>query len=226
MDVQQMLIDSLDLADRIHAEATTARENANGDHNEMPNDNEDPPEEGVPAPDMSQSPLGMPPQFDEEQNGNLPPSDTNSAGDEPQSRDVDNMEVDEEAPGTDAPPDIHGGRDVDFVDDEELSWGENNTDNDAAVAALEEAVATPLYHGSEHSSMGATYLLLSSSKLHKCSNIYLDELFRTLSMMVLPQPNSLSRSYQEASEYLKRLRHSFKSIDVCPNNCVLFRGEL
>lgn len=105
-------------------------------------------------------------------------------------------------------------------------WGDSDDDTDAAVTALEEAATTPLFAGSDYSSMGTTYVLLSGGKLHGCSDTYLDELFRVLSTTILPKPNSLPRTYREASDYLRRLGHSYKSYDVCPNNCRLFRGEL
>ena len=109
-------------------------------------------------------------------------------------------------------------------DDEAMDWGESDDEPDAAVTALEEAAATSLFAGSNHSSMGTTYVLLSGGKLHGCSDTYMDELFRTLSTTILPQPNSLPKTYREASEYLRRLGHSYKSYDVCPNSCKLFRG--
>lgn len=111
-------------------------------------------------------------------------------------------------------------------DEDAMDWGESEDESDAAVTAMEEAAATPLFASSNHSSMGTTYVLLSGGKLHGCSDTYMDELFRTLSSMILPQPNSLPKSYREASEYLRRLGHTYKTYDVCPNNCKLYRGAL
>lgn len=106
-------------------------------------------------------------------------------------------------------------------------WGDSeDEDTDATVAALEEAATTPLFPGSDYSSMGTTYILLSGGKLHGVSDTYLDELFRVLSTTILPKPNTLPKSYREASEYLRKLGHTYKSIDSCPNNCRLYRNEL
>ena len=107
-----------------------------------------------------------------------------------------------------------------------VDWEDPVEEANVVVAALEEATTTPLFEGSNHSSMGTTYNLLGRGKLNGCSDTYMDELSRTLSTSIFPQPNSLPKSYIEASEYLKRLGHSYVSYDVCPNNCRLFRGDL
>ena len=76
------------------------------------------------------------------------------------------------------------------------------------------------------SSMGATYLILNSGKLHGSSDVLIDELFRIFSKSILPEVNSLPGSYREAIEYVKRLGHSYQSYDICPNNCRVYRDEL
>ena len=111
-------------------------------------------------------------------------------------------------------------------DESDLEWGDSESDTEAAVSALEEAAATPLYEGSDLSSMGTTYLLLNSGKLHGATDVHMDELFRLLSTSILPIPNSLPSSYREAAEYVKRLGHSYTSYDVCPRDCCLYRKEL
>ena len=140
-----------------------------------------------------------------------------------------NAEREHEGPpaaGEEEPRGYESGSEDISGDDEAMDWGESDDESDAAVTALEEAAATPLFAGSDHSSMGTTYVLLSGGKLHNCSNTYMDELFRTLSSTILPQPNSLPKTYREASDYLRRLGHTYKTYDVCQNNCKLFRGVL
>lgn len=107
-----------------------------------------------------------------------------------------------------------------------VGLGDSESETEASISALEEAATTPLFEGSVLSSMGTTYLLLNSAKLHGCSDVYMDELFRTMSKAILPQPNSLPSSYREASEYMKRLGHSYSSYDVCPNSCRVYRGAM
>ena len=84
----------------------------------------------------------------------------------------------------------------------------------------------PLFAGSEHSSMGAAYVIMSGAKLGGCTNTYIDYLFWSLSSTILPQPNTLPETGHEASKYLKHLGHSYKSYDAWPNMCTLFCGNL
>ena len=106
-------------------------------------------------------------------------------------------------------------------DEGEAEWGDSDEETNASTTAMEEAASTPLFAGSAHSRLGATYVFLSGGKLHNCSDTYMDELFRALSSTILPQPNTLPCTYREALDYLRRLGHSYKSYDACPNNCVL-----
>ena len=111
-------------------------------------------------------------------------------------------------------------------EDKDIDWGESKDKTDISIAALEEAALTPFFAGSDYSCMASTYLILNGGKVHKCTNVYMDELFRLLSTALLPQPNSLPSSYREASDYLRKLGHSYKSYDICANKCRLFRGAL
>ena len=111
-------------------------------------------------------------------------------------------------------------------DIEDLQWGDCEDEFDEAIASLEEAAATPLFEGADVSSMAATYIMLNSAKLHGCTDVYIDEMFRNFSQSLLPKPNSLPTSYREAADYVKKLGHFYKSFDVCVNNCRMFRQEL
>ena len=51
-------------------------------------------------------------------------------------------------------------------DEEGFGWDNLDDEIDSSLAAMEEAVATPLFEGSQQSRMGATYLLPNLSKLH------------------------------------------------------------
>ena len=62
----------------------------------------------------------------------------------------------------------------------EMEWEEVDNEHDAALQDLEEAATTPLYDGSELSSMGATYMILNQAKLHGWSNVSVDEHLRLL----------------------------------------------
>ena len=125
----------------------------------------------------------------------------------------------------DSSSDLDDGGDDNSDEEDGVDWEDPAEEADVVVAALE-ATTTPLFEGSNHFSMGTTYVLLVGGMLNGCSDTYMDELFRTLSTAILPQPNSLPKSYREASEYLRLLGHSYVSYDVCPNNYRLFRGDL
>lgn len=210
MDLQEMLIQTLDRADRIHAETlnNAAPEVPVSPPRSPPTNSDSAPVEGRPRASQSPDrgphvePDGVPASQDHDVNVPMEAE----------------YHVDANSPDRPPLPDS----DPDSSDEEDVTWGESDDEADDGLQALEEAAATPLFAESEHSSMGATYLLMSSARLHKCTDTYLDELFRTLSMTILPTPNSLPKSYSEASKYLKRLGHSYQSIDACPNSCVLF----
>ena len=235
MDMNEMVVRSLDIVDRIREEA--ANDNA------QPARPQRPPATGNGQPSQEIHGLAAVAQdmeVDREGDGSQPREDIANAaplhGDSPPRTGSPFQDVDDQ----------HGQYDAEFRreeagpvqgnytsegeelsdDDSAMDWGESEDESDAAVTALEEAAATPLFAGSNHSSMGTTYVLLSGGKLNGCSDTYMDELFRTLSSMILPQPNSLPKSYREASEYLRQLGHTYKTYDVCPNNCKLFRGAL
>ena len=108
----------------------------------------------------------------------------------------------------------------------EMEWEEVDNEHDEALQDLEEAAVTPLYAESKLSSMDATYMILNQTKLHGWSNVSVDEHLRLLSIVWLSKPNSLPRSYREAVEYLKQLGHSYNSYDACLNHCCLFKDNL
>ena len=223
MDMNEMVVRSLDIVDRIREEAANDRE--------QPASPQSPPAvwNGPPSPEIRPGADALHDMaVDRELDGNQRGEDSARAsplrGDSPARSTSPFQDRGEE---TDPREGNYTSEPDELSDDDEaMDWGESEDESDAAVTALEEAAATPLFAGSNHSSMGTMYVLLSGGKLNGCSDTYMDELFRTLSSMILPQPNSLPKSYREASEYLRRLGHTYKTYDVCPNNCKLFRGPL
>ena len=105
--------------------------------------------------------------------------------------------------------------DEDGVDHLPVGGGDNkNLQNDYAC--------TPLYGGSRLSRLGATILLLNTCRVHRCSNVFIDELLRLLAKIVLPSPNHLPTSEYEASKEMKRLGFGYNTIDACVRGCALF----
>ena len=224
MDMNRMVVDSHELVDRVRGEAAEDRDRVNRPLAFQERD------EGPPVSPVCSASLSA--------TGSSSRSSGESASQPMSFADADTtMEAnDERNQGHTSPVNNQGGADNPEVaessdegsssEDSGFDWGDPAEEADAAVTALEEAALTPLFEGSNHSSMGTTYILLSGAKLHGCTDIYIDELFRIFSTSILPQPNSLPKTYREASEYLRRLGHSYISYDVCPNLCCLFRGEL
>ena len=221
MDVTMMVVESHDLVDRIHAEAGQGDPGAGQErgHEDNLGDGEGAFAREDPVPlvvedeprDMAQHAASRTPSPEPLDTHMASPMYSPSASTNPSSP---NSSQGSDGTG-DSEDDYYAG-----------GWADSDDEADAAAEALQEAATIPLFAGSRHSRMGTTYVILSGGKLHGCSDAYLDELFRTLSTTILPQPNSLPKTYREAADYLKRLGHAYKSYDVCPNNCRLFRGAL
>lgn len=119
--------------------------------------------------------------------------------------------------------------DVDeFLDAEgNMPWGDPDkfdASTHAEFERLNEAGRVPLFEGSTISRLTATILILNLLKTHGSSALLISEMFALLHRVILQQPNSLPDSGYEAHSHLKNLGIEYETIDVCPNNCVLFRG--
>jgi hypothetical protein len=53
----------------------------------------------------------------------------------------------------------------------------------------------------------------------------LDDLFRILHELILPEGNTLPGSWNEAKKVLKALGMEYKIIHACPNDCILYRDD-
>ena len=62
-------------------------------------------------------------------------------------------------------------------------------------------------------------------RTHGAPSVLVNEIFTLLSKVLLPAVNSLPSSEYEATKLLKKLGLKYEMIDVCPNQCVLFRGN-
>ena len=91
-------------------------------------------------------------------------------------------------------------------------------------AKLQEQARINLFEGSSVTRLEATVLMLNMYRCNKASNVEIDQGFALNHRVLLPQPNTLPDSEYEASQLLNSLGLEYQSIEVCPNNCVLFRG--
>ena len=115
----------------------------------------------------------------------------------------------------------------DLGDEEDFEWGDPDA-MDAAAAAqaerMEEVARVPLYEGSTLSSLEAVILLLNHHRSNNHTNVAIDQNFALLHRVLLPKPNTMPDSEYAASQMLSKLGLEFNCIDVCQNNCILFRG--
>ena len=82
-----------------------------------------------------------------------------------------------------------------------------------------------LYPGNKHVGRLASLIkLLHHKSYYRVSNTAFDAWMRIFAK-TLPDGNTLPKSYREAKAYMKELGLSYDSIHVCPNNCILFRGD-
>lgn len=82
-----------------------------------------------------------------------------------------------------------------------------------------------LFEGARLSRLSAILQILNLQTRHGASNIMLDDLFRVLHDLILPEGNSLPSSWKEAKKVLKTLGMEYQVIHACPRDCMLFRGE-
>ena len=116
---------------------------------------------------------------------------------------------------------------INGVDHDRERMPNNDEDNHMADAEriLEESSNTPLFAGSRLSSLSATIILLQSCRTHKCTSAFVTELFTILKNSVLPEINTIPPSEYAATKLLRKLGLEHVDIDVCPNGCMLYRGE-
>ena len=97
--------------------------------------------------------------------------------------------------------------------------------NSAARRILEKSSSTLLFAGSRLSSLSATMLLLQCYRTHKCTSTFITELLTMLKNAILPEINTLPASEYAATKLLRKLGLEHVDIDVCPNSCMLYRGD-
>ena len=110
----------------------------------------------------------------------------------------------------------------------EDTQNEGNGERDHVTAAqriLEDSSNTLLFAGSRLSMLSATMILLQSCRTHKCTSAFITELLTILKNAVLPEINTLPPSEYAATKLLRKLGLQHVDIDVCPNGCMLYRGE-
>ena len=113
--------------------------------------------------------------------------------------------------------------------EEDLEWGDPLTANRQAfgdLRRLHKVAMLPLFENSPMTSLEGNVFVLNIARANKHSNVSTSQLFAAFHQVLLPKPNTLADSEYEAAQQLKGLGLDYETIDVCPNNCVLYHGDL
>ena len=99
--------------------------------------------------------------------------------------------------------------------------GEDDNIMDARV--LEESLEG-LYEGSRSSKLASTVLLMNLCTVHGVSNHCANELFSILHLHLLPENNTLPKTYHASKTLTTKLGLTYNTIHACEKGCILFRG--
>ena len=102
---------------------------------------------------------------------------------------------------------------------------EEPNDNANKFYTLLRDLEQPLYEGSKCSKLSAVMKLLHIKTLGGWSNKSFSMLLEFLKNELLPSCSLLPDSYYEAKKMICDLGLSYKKIDACVNNCMLFQKE-
>ena len=112
-------------------------------------------------------------------------------------------------------------RDEEHPPDVDTSNGDGEPRFDARV--LEESLRH-LYDGARSSKLTATILLMNLCSVHGVTNQCANELFSILHSHLLPENNSLPRTYHATKSLTGKLGLTYNTIHACEHGCVIFRG--
>jgi hypothetical protein len=108
---------------------------------------------------------------------------------------------------------------------------EEDDNNDDVMEDLENLDALyregtkPVYGGTNISTILATIVLINMAVIHNVSNVYVNELLKYLSTVLLPREDCLPKSHYEAKRLIRKLGLNYHIIHNCSQGCVLYRGE-
>jgi hypothetical protein len=82
-----------------------------------------------------------------------------------------------------------------------------------------------LYVGSRSNKLATTVLIMNLCTMHGVRNHCAHELFSLLQRHLLPEGNTLPKTYHAAKSLTAKLGLSYNIIHACERGCVLFRAE-
>lgn len=117
-----------------------------------------------------------------------------------------------------------------FIDEELPHDGEhrrppkNHTRQQLWEEAKEHAEAR-IYAGARLSKLSTILEILNLKTKYNASDMLINDIFRLMHELILPQENSLPGSWKEAKKVLRAIGMKHEVIHACPNDCILFRKE-
>ena len=104
---------------------------------------------------------------------------------------------------------------------------ENEEDHDVVdeLDGLYREAITPLYPGSKMSVVSATIIIMNMCSVIRVSNTFTDELFRFMSIDLLPISNKLPKTHYAARKSIRCLGLHYNNIHACPNGYILYDEE-
>lgn len=110
-------------------------------------------------------------------------------------------------------------------EDDDEDEDDNNDHAERDELFLHDTACMPLYPGSTVTILNAVILILNCMRTYGALSALINEIFVLLHKVILPGVNGLPKSEYKASKMLRKLGLTYESIDVCPNECILFRGS-
>ena len=110
-----------------------------------------------------------------------------------------------------------------------MEWGDPVVADQKAfddLKRLHEATMFLLFENSPMTSLEGNVFILNIACANKHPNVSMSQFFAAFHRVLFPKPNTLENSQYEVAQQLKGLGLDYETIDVYPNNCVLYSGDM
>ncbi|XP_074342361.1 uncharacterized protein LOC141679895 [Apium graveolens] len=112
-------------------------------------------------------------------------------------------------------------------DDDDISSDESSNETDTSDFINHvKGEHQPLYHACERYTKMKALVQLYNLKVKHCMSASCFSDILLLLGSLLPEGNNIPSSFNEAKKTLYALKMGYEKIHACPNNCLLYRGDL